>query len=59
MLDDQQQVQNPECRRGDGEGIDGGNIFGMVAEKRPPRLRRPMRSGDKVLRDRRLGDLNP
>jgi len=58
MFEHEKDIQDSECRRGHGKEVDRYQVFNMIIEKVPPRLRWRLRMMDHVFCDCRLGDVD-
>ena len=59
MPHDDKTIEDPERDRRDDKKVDRRDAVGMIAEKRPPALRRGSRAPAHIPSNRRLSDLEP
>ena len=59
MSQNDEDEENPECRRGHREEVNGDQVPDVVIEERPPALRWRLSATDHELGDRDLRDVDP
>ena len=58
MSEHEENIQDSKCRRRHSKEVDRYQVFNMIVQKGPPRLRWRLRMVDHVLCDCRLGDMD-